>query len=169
MLTCKVQISKITFNREGYLDQMRTAIKRQLRLGVAAWLRAVLERVPTYSGMARSSLKPIGDYVNVEVTIGQQIRVDHTRNPELGEAMGMKPSQAFQGNQYVYTFNYTVLIPHFAFNDENASGAVNQQIQTPWHSMEAGKEAFQKFINDNLMKNLKSINSFIVTGEVIYE
>ena len=110
------KISKLDFDHNAYLAEIRKNVKIQLRLAVADWLRAVIELVPVSTGMARACLKPIGDYAGVDVDVFTATTIGNTpirkptptRNKELGEEMGKKPYQAFTGNQYQYLFQYDI-------------------------------------------------------------
>jgi hypothetical protein len=180
----KGKISKIRFDNQAYNQALRDRMKIQVRRAVSDWLKAVIEFVPVSTGMARASLKPLGDILDVDVFDAQTIgndpirKASPTRNLELGEAVGEYQAH-FQGNQYSYIFSFEILIPHWQYNEfgflseEHKAanvhiryGYVAPQVFPPWQSLEHGKEAFQSYMRDRLKEALPKLKDYMVFTKV---
>jgi hypothetical protein len=168
------KIGKIKIDNVRYTEAIREELKHKLRRAVADWLRAVIEYVPVSTGMARASLIPLGQVVGVNVftatTIGNNaIRKESpTRNKALGEATGMSGG-FFGGNQYQLTFVYQILIDHYLENETSAHPGANEQVISPWESMEAGREAFAAFMEHRITTGLPRLKDYVHVEEVNLE
>ena len=165
------RLYRMNFDVTGYKKTYDEAMKVQIRQAARAWLRAVIPKVPVYTGMARGSLVPLGRFLRVAIPIRMNPnavkRVRPGYSQQAGEALG---AFTFGDNQNgVYTFSYNTQVLHFYLNDTfdtKGAGMVNLIHETPWNATAAGEQAFKDYINNILPDRLPRIIDFVISSAV---
>lgn len=160
------RISKQRIDKEGFIKALDRAAREELYNASMAFLKAVILRVPVWSGMARASLLPLARYLNqhgsdqpVEVpihpTASAIAKVDVAARQRAGIYRGRVFNFRFLNGLYTMTFNPQVF--HYRVNDISDPRPeihlINEPI--PWFSFEAGKIAFDSYWHRFSLPRLK--------------
>jgi hypothetical protein len=149
-----------------FTKTLRETLEVQVRQAARAWLRAVIPRVPVYTGMSRGSLQPLARFLRVAIPISpDQGAIRHPKKtPEAGASQSFFD---FPNNGYVYSFQWDTDVLHYKINEyNNMSGILPLRHPTPWHSIEAGNKAFNAYIEQTLPKRLPRVSDFIKVGTI---
>lgn len=164
MFKFTLQLKKIKFNKAQYSKTLTEALEAQVRQAARAFLRAALEKVPTYTGMARGSLIPLGRFLNVSIPI--ELTFDkkhgHEDRTALGEQAGRKAFNFSSGNKTKFTFSFELKVLHYLINEGTKDAIPNLRNPTPWLSLDAGLEAFYGYLRENLEDKVPRIKDFVV-------
>ena len=144
MLAATGTINKIKFSKSKYRFSAKKHLERLLFDAIQAWLKAVLSAVdgtfPVWTGMAKGSLQPIGELVDIDVsaTPVAPARFLRKQNFDLGKALGKQISVAVLENQFgpfKATFQWTTGVKHFEINEQFS---VNLPLKhdTPWEAID---------------------------------
>lgn len=124
------------------LKRIQTAynkhFKALLEEGAIAFVKAVYGRIPVYTGMARASVRPLANYLKVNVPIfGPYVRASRISK---GESQG---AFEFEYGPIEYRLTFKSAVFHYWLNE---NFYMNDKIpliyKTPWNSLYAGVEAF---------------------------
>jgi hypothetical protein len=121
-----------------YQQQLQGAMEDALHDGANAWLRAVVGKVPLWSGMARASLLELSELVSGTVVftpLRAKSRIPQGRR--LGSA-----EQLFENDRITITIRTDV--PHYS-RQETSSGV---SPTAPWRSLQAGAAAYMLAIQN---------------------
>lgn len=154
MVRIHTNLYGLKFSKDPFYKTMDAAILRLIRVAAREWLRAMIVRVPVWSGMARGSIKfasgPNGNlsrFLNVAIPIvphpGARTKY---KNAEAGAKYG---HWNITSGNHNYRFFFRSDVLHYIHNEFFARtdpGAGGQQIVAPWHSLEVGAEAFNAAI-----------------------
>ena len=142
------QLHGLKFSQNKHGKTMDQAIQRLIRQAAREWVRAVILRVPVWTGQAMGSIKfasgpggNLGRFLNVAIPIVPK-ETRKGKNAGTGAAYG---HYNFTTGNHVYRFRFRSTLIYFIHNEFFARtdwGASGQQIQAPWRSMQAGAEAF---------------------------
>lgn len=142
-----------------YTEALEEAIETQIRQAAREWLRAVIPKVPVWTGTARGSLQPLGRFLRVAIPISPVAR-RKGMGPEVGASKGTFKFQR-RGRRFVFTASSTV--DHFIQNNfyQAPTPPFHLKEPTPWKAFEAGDEAFIRYIKANLVKRIPKLKEFI--------
>jgi hypothetical protein len=136
----KIRLSPLKFNKT--LDD---AMQLALRQAIRSWMRAVLQNVPVYSGMARGSLRAVKSIPGLG-NIAVPIRPTQNALERVGDrrAEGLALGKAsLTANNFRYTFSFESGVPHYRLNEFlNMNRFIRLRSQTPWGSLEFGASVF---------------------------
>lgn len=161
---------RMNFDETGYKKTYDEAMKVQLRQAARAWLRAVVPKVPVYTGMARGSLVPLGRLLRVAIPISinpkAKRRITAKYSREAGEALGAFNFE--DGKNGVYTFTVDTQVLHFYLNDTfDIKAKIPQLIHdTPWDAFKSGEAAFRTYVETVLPGRLPRIADFVISSAV---
>lgn len=147
-----------------------------MKKAAAAWLRAVIVRVPVWTGFARGSLKfadgPRGNlsrFLQVAVPItGRRKTPKWYYHPGRGkvektpENAGRFAHYTFSTSRHVYTFTFTSTVVHYLI--EEFFGQVSPTA--PWLSMEAGRQAWLEYFDAHIL-DLPKLKDFTYPVPVV--
>lgn len=156
---------QLSFNKDKYIKTLDETLKRQIRNAAREWLRAVLPRVPVWTGTARGTLLPLSRMLNVRNQI-KPIKKKRGFGPNVGSDFG---EFAFlDGTNGEYGFAYEINLAYFQENEFSpAPPKYKLTNPTPWHSFLAGDKAFHAYLDEILPKRLPKLNGFIeVTSNI---
>jgi hypothetical protein len=156
----------LDFDKPGYLKTRDEALKVQMRNAAREWLKAVIPKVPVWTGTAIGTLQPLGRYLRVAVPISPVVEREN-KGPGFGDALG---GFDFDDAGNTYTFEFTNFLAYFKFNDQNNANAYGFHLthDSPWHAMDAGQAAFEKYIEDVLPQRMPNIADFIVVTASVF-
>lgn len=156
----KATVKIIEFNDKEYITALNKKVEEQMKEAAREWLRAVIVRVPVYTGMARESLLPLSRYLNVAIPIDP---IAKRRGPS-GE---IQQYFAFEQQGEQFTFKYSTEVPHYLINEFNVGlGSPPLTHPTPWHSFEAGRIAWREYVTTVFKYKLPNIKTYFRTQVV---
>jgi hypothetical protein len=169
----KIKLVYLKLDKGAFTKTFTEAMETQNRQAARAWLRAVLIKVPVWTGEAKGSLRPLGQFLKVAVPIGpisttreakRAISEGHT--VAAGEGQGHFQFKNEDGKRFVFIFKTDVV--HYLINEfYNVKPPINLIQPVPWFSLRAGKAAYKQYLNDNLKQKIPKIKSFL-TSEIRY-
>lgn len=153
------QFVNLKYDIDKHRKTLDETLKRQMRQAARAWVRATFSHVPMWTGMARSSLKPLGRYLNVAIPIEPNPRAKPTakKNAALGE---QQQEFEFESNGYNYSFYWSTHVLHYQSNEFHPS-AIQLIHPTPWDSTKYGEAVWDKYIAETLPKRLPKVTDFL--------
>jgi hypothetical protein len=169
-----LKLHKFIFNKGGWTKKLEEQGFVLMREAMREWVRAVIVKIPVWSGMARGSVKFAKGRAGpgTGVFLHQFLRVTipinpvanswrWNKNPEAGGKQA-RWTLTFSKNQYRFTYNNDVV--HFLINE--FFDGPPPSFTRPWHSMEAGRTAMINYIAANKNKMLPKIKDFTTTTTV---
>ena len=166
--------SRYTVDVTGFTKTTDGIMEIQMRQAAREWLRAVIVKVPVWTGMSRGSLKPLGAFLRVKVPISPV-----ASRKGMGIAAGEKKSSfeftkengryifRFEENVAHYTvneyYNANVSSPEVANPDKGKIGGTGLNLKNPgpYGSFKAGGKAWQRYIDANLADKLPKVADFV--------
>lgn len=152
------------WNSQKFNQTLRTKLTVQVRQAAREFVRAAIVKVPIDTGEAIGTFLPIGRFLNVSIPILNNHPTEK-KNPETGSSEEKRLLFTFSSNQYGVYFEIDWQLFHFWFNEFFHHNYPNAQIETPWHSMEAGRDAFLEYMRTVAVERLPKLKDFI---EVTY-
>lgn len=146
------------------LDQASQVLVRQ---AAREYLRAVVIRVPVWSGAALGSVKfasgpngNLGRFLNVSIPISPKKGAWRKNKNQFSG----KGEYSFTSQRHIFSFLFKSDVIHFFLNNFFARtdpGAKGQRIQAPWSALEAGGAAFESTIALGIAK-LPKVQDYIL-------
>jgi len=165
------------FHISGHLTELSVDIKRytktldkemnqQMRQAARAWLRAILPKIPVYTGAARASFRPLGAFLRVHIPLAPIIpaKMPKAKMPPIATKDGV---YSFTKEGFVYTFSYDVKLFYITINEfYDVSGHIPLINPTPWEAFKAGEEAWDAYIKDVAPTQFPRPEEFITSKEI---
>lgn len=152
-------LTNIELDKGQYGEWLGKALDYGNRQAAKRWLRAVLTKVPVFTGEARGSLRPLGEFIKQQVPIHPvAIRKGHNA------AYGAEQSHfEFKGGTYFQEFIFTVSVVHYLINEfYDVNPPIHlTHLPRPWFSFATGKAAYSEYIKQYIKKNIPEIGSFM--------
>lgn len=160
-----------------FTKQLERQCEALVKAAAREWLRAMIVRVPIWTGMAAGSVKfargPNGNlsaFLNFDFDIipHPRARTSPQKNQLRGGAQG---HYNFTTSNHVFRFSFRSDVVHYMHNEffvRSDRGASGQQIEAPWHSFAAGRVAFQAHIQQGITK-LPKVKDFIIKAPILVE
>jgi hypothetical protein len=166
----------LEFAKDPYKKKLDLAIRALIREAAREWLRAMIIRIPTWTGHTKGSIKfargangNLSRYLNVSIPIVPHPRaagqISRGKNAASGGRLGR---YSFTVQNHVYKFYFRSDVVYFLHNDFFARtdrGAGGQQIEAPWGSAEAGAEAFHQTLGRG-KKNFPRLEDAIIKTRI---
>ncbi len=150
--------------RYGYTDTLRKNLQRQLRQAARDFIMEAIVRVPVDSGQARGTFLPLAKFLNTSVPISGNTPLPN-KNPDTGSYGDRQLLFEFISYKQGEGFKLNIQLFYFWFNDF-FSHAYPLGAPTPWGSIEAGWDAFTKYLADVAPERYPQINKFIVVEDI---
>ncbi len=167
MLKAKIKLIYLKLDKVKFTKTLIEKLETQNRQAARAWLRAVILKVPVWTGMAAGSLKPLGAFLRVAIPISPssssqaQSAMRRGQTEAAGEALGKFEFKNEDGQRFVFVFSTGVI--HYLQNEYYAAPPGFHLIEeTPWYSLRAGSIAYKQYMKENLKNKIPKLKSFIV-------
>jgi len=159
MFQIKGQFVQLGIEIERYSKSLDAAISAQIRQAAREWLKAVILKVPIWTGTSMGSLQPLGAYLKVKVP-DHYVAVRKGYGPSVGRA---NQEFSFSRKGYVWTFSFTEEVAHYLVNEYFNANLLGYKLITPgpYGSFYAGEVAFENYINEYLAKRVPNLKDFI--------
>ncbi len=169
----KVRAKMPTFNILGFKTDLNKVGKEIVKDAAREWLKAVIVEIPTYTGAARGTFKPLGSFLKVLVPKGTPVSARKQKKIkgvtyQLGFGPAAQYGQEFDFTQkgFRFEFNYTVNLPYIVWNSFGP-GLPELKKETPWHALDKGKDAFGKYILEKVPGKLGPLVARHIVAKVI--
>lgn len=162
-MRAKLQLKGLKLNKEKYLKTLNDQLDVAVRQAARAWLKAVLTRVPSYTGMARGSLLPLGQFLHVAVPTSLSPNAKaHGHKSRVAEGQSLGHFK-FEHLKTVVNFIFETEVLHFILNDKfDMNPPIHlTHLPRPWDSMTVGKEAFFAFLKEDLPNRIPKLGSYV--------
>jgi hypothetical protein len=166
MLKVKVSLVYLKLNSGEFTKAVLETLQTQSRQAARAWLRAVILKVPTWTGEARGSLKPLGSFLNVAIPISPstsrqaQAAMAAGHTAEAGTAQGNFQFKIEGEARVIFIFSTDVV--HYLINEfYDVSEHIHLIDPVPWYSLRAGKAAYKEYLTTNLKAKIPKLKSYI--------
>jgi hypothetical protein len=148
----------IGFDQVEYTRRIEIVMGQIIREAARDWIRAIIKSVPSRNGFpvltgaARSTLVPLGRFLrNVPVTV----------NPVPGQPDRRKEGEDSSSFKIVtseteYLFEWSTTLDHYRINDQYPVIK-----SAPWHTMDAGADAFVESANRKMRERLPHIADYV--------
>lgn len=148
----KLDISKFS-------KALNKAVEAEMKHAARAWLRAVVPLVPVYTGTARGTLRPLGQFLRVAVPI-RPVEFRNRRGPEVGAAASNFKFEK-RGNIFIFQWNHDIgyAILNEFYSRPNPPYSLKNP--TPWNAVVAGNAAWNDYVKNTLPKNIPRLNGFV--------
>lgn len=155
---------QLNFNMVKFKKTLDETLKTQIRQAAREWLRAVIPKVPVWTGTARGTLSPLARILRVQNNISP-VAFRRGWGPSVGEQFG---TFSFEESGGTYSFDYEINLRYFQDNEfQKAPPKYKLRNPTPWHAFKAGDAAFKAYLNKILPQKLPNLTDFIeVTGNI---
>jgi len=158
MLQIRGELALLDFDMKKYSKTLNETIETQMRQAAREWLRAVIPKVPVWTGTARGTLAPLGRFLRVAVPINP-VTTRENMGPDIGAS---KSSFQFLNDKNLHSFVWDNDVLHYLINEYNdVSGYIHLKHPVPWRSLDAGNQAFDAYINKNLPEKAPKIKDFV--------
>ena len=148
-----------------------TKLEVQHRQAVREWLRAVIAKVPVYTGTAKGTFKPLGRYLRVAVPVspintskkyfyykGKKYRLGLTAAEEYLTFSFKSRRTPFT---YSYNFDYDIKLPYLVWNDiQPGPSWFPFKTPPPYYATNAGEAAYNKYLSEIAPTRLPKIGTF---------
>lgn len=151
-ITGEIRLPRI--NLEALEKELLKEMFTLLQDAAREFVRKSFGHIPVDTGMARSTLVPLGRFLNVLVRVAPKRRV-LGKSPELGQ---LQSGFEFKIVKSVFSFEFNSKVFHHFLNDQFN---IKRVPSSPWNSILIGSLAFTKFIAENLINALPSIKFFV--------
>lgn len=183
MLSNTATFRKFKFDGKGFRREYSEQLYQLFIDACQAWVEAVLTAVngsfPVWTGMAKASLVPLAEYLQVESV--EPFSLDLSISPKPGsewhQQNGQNIAAGLAANKFKITrlvtpsnngplpsgfnFYYTNLVPHYEINESNAVPTVPS---SPWYTFSAGQAAFEEYIRDNYDRYVPVMTDYFSLG-----
>jgi hypothetical protein len=158
MFKIKARIAKLGIDTDKYNKTLDAAMQAQIRQAAREWLRAVILKVPIWTGTSMGSLQPLGAYLKVAVPNNYKVV-----RPGYGPSVGKSLQEfKFDHKDHIWSFSFTEEVPHYLVNEYFNVNAAGLHLITPgpYHSFAAGERAFEAYIDAYLAKRVPNLKDF---------
>jgi hypothetical protein len=171
--TMKINLRLIylKFNGNKLVKDIEDMLQRESRNAARAWLKAVLVKVPVWTGEARGSLRPLGAFLRVAVPISPssskwaQRAMLEGHTAEAGAAQGSFEFKTETKLRIVFEARTEVI--HYLINEfHNVNPPIHLIEPAPWLSHVAGKKAYLEYLEENLKNKIPNLKSYFVREKV---
>lgn len=174
MLGAVGRLNYLRFDDAKIRSVLAEELKQMHLSAIGAWLKAVLTAVsgptiqndfPVWTGTAKSSLQPLGKYLEVRATnlpfdLQDLLSVTPVvkrkgMGPEVGRSQGQKFSIRTFSNQhgpFRFQFEWSTAVEHYAVNEFHNANAQGLKLKNPgpWNTMLAGNAAYREYLEAGL-------------------
>lgn len=168
----KARIRGFKFDKGGFIGATERAAKSAVYSAAKEWLRAVIVRVPIWSGQALGSVKYavgrsgnssglfLGEYLKQQIPI-QAYHWKANKNPQTG---GVQGRYTFSQSRHQYRFTFQTDVIYYVIQD---FFNIKVSPRAPWGSMDAGAAAFNAAIGAEMASRLPRVNDFLLDSEIL--
>ena len=155
MLLFKGRVSFPRLDVESYTEAMEEVVRTQMRQAAREWLRAVIPRVPVWTGTSRGTLQPLGRFLKVAVPVAP-VAVRPGMGPGVGAA---KSHFSFPEREHRFYFQWNASVFHFVRNEfyQAPNPPFRLRHPTPWNAIVAGNAAFERYVRDVMPDRLRRV------------
>lgn len=136
-----------------------------IREGAREWLRAVIKRVPVQTGAARSTLIPLSRVLREPFAVTPVRKWDRRALGESKNTFTVKDDRT-NPMSFVYEFSWSSDLVWYEINEYQKAIFGHRGVNpypvasAPWHSLEAGRDAFFRHINTTMQHRLPKFVDF---------
>jgi len=152
-----------TIEVSHFMQKLEAVLVREQKNAVAAWAKAVIAKIPVYTGTAHGTFAPVNRVIQRTVfkkvsPVDAQARAKVRRGTniqgthyQLGFTAGRQYSMSDAYHtvstfQQTYIFEFVNDLPYILWNEiQPAPSWLNLKSSPPWHALAAGLAAFTRY------------------------
>lgn len=158
----------LQFDKLSYTKTLDRVLGQIIREAAREWLRAWLSLgVPVETGMAKSSLLPLGRYLKNVGGLGfTPTRKPYKNSSEVGGFVSPEAGEAYSQfvimddktspKEFLYWFEWSTEVLHYYFNERYRGDSPSGQ-----EALDYAEEAFTEYINEAIARRLPNAAEFI--------
>lgn len=161
------------FNLSGFKINLNKMGEAEIKNTARAWLKAVILEIPTFTGTARGTFRPLGRFLKVAFPQGARKSKRKSKKIQgttfqLGFGAGAQYGQDFEFHQNAnrFEFNYVFNLPYIYWNSFGP-GLPTLIKKTPWFAIQKGESAGFKHIRENIPPQLKIVFGESMTVQIV--
>lgn len=170
MLSSASTLKKIRFDGERWKAAFRENLFELVQGAARAWLEAVVsnaaKKFPVQTGMAKSSLVPLGRFLGVPVSVEPTRDPYDGKSPSAGEAEGQSDGffqvHSNQYGPYAVDFMWESGVEHFELNELYNMNFGPNVLETPWEFLVDARAAFDDYLASNISNVIPNIKQYTV-------
>lgn len=160
MLEYEVSFKSLNFDQVKLTKTLDRILGQIIREAAREWLRAILKSVPSrggfpvWSGAAKSTLVPLGRFLNnvAGLNVSPVPKAPDRRSLGLDSQSFTFTDDRNNGGSFEYSFEWSTDLLHYYINE--FYGLIPS---APWHTQEAGQRAFEAYVLDALERRAPDI------------
>ena len=159
MIIARCRLSYTQFKIGLFNAALRKVAEQQVRQAAREWLRAVIPRIPVFTGTARGTLQPLGRFLKVAVPISP-IATRKDKGPNVGESRTRPYYFHRDGDRHYFRFNTDLgyFIQNEFYHAPNPPFKLTHP--TPWNAIIEGNLAFEAYIKTTLPQRIPKIRDY---------
>ena len=159
MLDIDINLQNFELDANALIKDLYVVLDEQNKMAAREWLKAVILRVPVFTGEARGSLLPLANFLNESIPI-------HPVAQKKGHSIASGAAQSsFEfTNGPIFDFIFTEDVAHYKINEYyDVNPPIHlTHLPRPWASFLVGKEAYKNYIERYLVANLPVIKDYLI-------
>ena len=165
MLSYKLELNILHFDEKGYKKRVDEVIRIVIKEAMRRWLRKALKIVPSWSGMSRASLRPLGQYLHVAVPID----VVEGAPDRIAQGVAKAVTDFLKVSGGRYTFKMGTKVKHFKINDAYDATQWGFRLKNPgpYGIFETMEGDTKSYIIVELTRRLPSMVQYIKIKQTI--
>ena len=178
----KGTFARLDMNFAAYLRATEKAVTTQNKQAARVWLREALEHIPTYTGSARGTFRPMGSALRVAVPFkgpkGQPGNAENAKRKKYFESYGAKHRAGFEKTEHLQRhrlitkiaggvvkgiFEFDQLIEYVSRNDIRPAPQPHFTLPSnpPWNYTQRAALAWRHYIETVAIKRMPKPNQMI--------
>lgn len=158
MIVFRGRLSFPKLDVKKYTQALETQVETQMRQAAREWLRAVIPKVPIWTGTSQGTLQPLGRFLRFAIPITPVVNRPG-KGPEVGaNQSGFK----FERRGHRFVFKFDTSVEYFIRNNfYNLNPPFHLKTPGPYGAFEAGEAAFKRYLKEIAPKRIPKIKDFI--------
>lgn len=178
MIETKEGFKKLIFDEKRFRKDFEDKIMVDFTEAIRAFFEVTMNAVPVYTGMARSSMRNLAQWLSSELKRSITVDLSGIKRADrwardrraLGPSLGTSPPFIHKmKNQYGLTgilFDWDSLVPHWQFLED---GTNPRNPNAPWEAAKKGRAALWAYMERSQRRWARGLNEYVRFGTDIGE
>lgn len=172
----RLRLTDIKLDPNKWSKAVDEAIQRLVKKAAVEWLKAVIKKIPVYSGFAKGSIANAeGFNGNLSRYLREAVSISPVKNApkwyyhpgrsgrirKTAENAGQFAHYTFTSGQHKFGFFFRSDVVHLIINNFFKSVSPTSD----WQALEAGRKAFSHYIRENIRGKIPKIKHFLIKSQ----
>ena len=172
MLKFKFEVDRLEYAHKKHVRAFNEKLEELYKQAVRLFMREALSYVPGYTGMSRASFLKLASFLGESIDLQQSAPAKYItseKNPTLGAQRGQFKFEVTPNG--LLKFEFSTRVAQYRINEfidatkyrhpETGRQYFRLIDPGPYYSLTKGKLVFNRFIRENIPKQLPKISRFI--------